>query len=71
MANAAPRDDRGTTRLVGCGGHSFGPDLECPCGTTWFEHQNAPRRCTQKAQRCKRQVSGTAPTPSTSDPERD
>lgn len=35
-------------------GHKFGPDLTCPCGTTWRDHQDAPKQCTYDNGRCKR-----------------
>jgi hypothetical protein len=44
----------GVVRAVPCRGHAFDEALLCPCGTTWFEHQSAPRRCRVGAQRCKR-----------------
>lgn len=39
------------TQLVPCDGHAFDPDLVCPCGITWSEHQATPRACTRSAQR--------------------
>jgi len=41
-------------RSVSCRGHAFDENLNCPCGTTWSQHQNSPSRCRMEAQRCKR-----------------
>jgi len=51
----------GVIRTIPCRGHAFDEDLQCPCGTTWFEHQMSPRRCRIGAQRGKR-ASTTLPS---------
>lgn len=47
-------DGLGVRREVPCQGHAFGEDLICPCGVTWFGHQQARRSCPLDAQRGRR-----------------
>lgn len=48
--NLSGVDTSGTkpSKDVGADGHTFGPEMRCPCGKTFFKHQEDPIPCTRE-----------------------